>query len=178
MPWQYVLVRAFVPARVGGGGRPDQSLPGYQPYPDQGLPGYQPYPDQGLPGFQPYPDQGLPGFRPYPDQSLPPVVNFDDMPEHPELPDLNAGNWQYVAEKYGTLKMAFVPWPLAVTHPDYNPSYPEQGTPGEWVVIVYTGRAVWAWVPSSGGDSGTSSTSTSTSGAQRTSKPASASASS
>lgn len=252
MPWQYVLVRAFVPVR-GSRPYPDQSLPGPQPYPDQGLPGPQPYPDQGLPGPQPYPDQGLPGWQPYPDigfpgnqpypdqglpgnqpypshpiyyprppgrpthpiyyppyvdiggpgpqpypdqglpgnqpglwpirppyvdigfpgpqpggpvypdigfpgnqpypdQSLPPVIDMGQMPEHPELPDLNAGSWMYVNRMWGTIQAAFVPWPLAVTHPDYNPRYPEQGLPGEWVAIVFGGRTVWAWIPSQGGD--------------------------
>jgi hypothetical protein len=54
--------------RPGGGGRPDQGLPGYG-HPDQDLPGYG-HPDQGLPGYG-HPDQGLPGRRPHPDQGLP-----------------------------------------------------------------------------------------------------------
>jgi hypothetical protein len=69
----------------GGGGRPDQGLPGEggrPPRPDQGLPGSGARPDQGLPGSQPgpdntlpkpggKPDQGLPGSQPKPDQGLP-----------------------------------------------------------------------------------------------------------
>jgi hypothetical protein len=117
-----------------------------------------PYVDIGFPGPQPggpvYPDQGLPGNQPYPDQTLPPIVDFEEMPDHPEVPDLNAGNWMYVVGKYATLVMAFVPWPLAVTHPDYHPHYPEQGAPGDWVAIVTRGRPVWAWIPSRDGDGG------------------------
>jgi hypothetical protein len=141
----------------------DIGFPGNQPYPDQGLPGNQPglwpirppYVDIGFPGPQPggpvYPDQGLPGPQPYPDNSLPPVIDMGQMPDHPELPDLNAGQWMYVNRMYGTIQAAFVPWPLAVTHPDYNPRYPQQGTPGEWVAIVYGGRTVWAWIPTQDG---------------------------
>jgi hypothetical protein len=44
---------------------------------------------------------------------------------------------------------AFVPWPLAVTHPDYQPKRPPESIqPGEWVVIVYGGSPANAWVPS------------------------------
>jgi hypothetical protein len=135
----------------GGGGRP----PGRPTHPIY----WPPYVDIGFPGPQPYPDQGLPGPQPYPDQGLPPVIDMGQMPEHPELPDLNAGSWMFVNRQWGTIQAAFVPWPLAVTHPDYNPRYPEQGTPGEWVAIVYVGRTVWAWIPSMDGGSAQSSTS-------------------
>jgi hypothetical protein len=71
----------------GGGGRPDQGLPGQGGRPDNTLPGQGGgsggRPDQGLPGkppgeaTQPRPDQGLPGKppgqaqQPHPDQGLP-----------------------------------------------------------------------------------------------------------
>jgi hypothetical protein len=139
------------PGGGGGGGRP----PGRPTHPIF----WPPYVDIGFPGPQPYPDQGLPGNQPYPDQSLPPVIDMGQMPEHPELPDLNAGQWMFVNRQWGTIQAAFVPWPLAVTHPDYNPRYPEQGTPGEWVAIVYGGRSVWAWIPSADGGSAQSTSS-------------------
>lgn len=133
-----------------GPGRPDQGLP-VPPtiWPSPGRP------DQGLPvpptiwPSPGRPDQGLPSTPWTPEHPIviPPET---DMPDHPELPDLNAGNWIYVKDQGGVFKPAFVPWPLAVTHPDYNPEYPETGTPGEWVIIAYSGRAAWAWVPSPG----------------------------
>jgi len=75
---------------IGGGGHPDQGLPGFG-HPDQGLPGFG-HPDQGLPGY------GHPGNRPpgsgggRPDQGLPvpppagvvtPPIN---LPSRPQLP--------------------------------------------------------------------------------------------
>ena len=85
---------------VESSGRPDNTLPGNQPYPDQGLPGgqggypshpiYHPgHPDHGLPA---YPDQGLPGgsggrpdqgLPPFPSQGLPP--GGENIPNN-ELP--------------------------------------------------------------------------------------------
>ena len=86
MPQLYMIIP------VGGldsGARPDQGLPGHQPYPDQGLPGgqggrpshpiYHPgHPDHGLPA---HPDQGLPGASGgRPDQGLPPFPS-QGLPE-------------------------------------------------------------------------------------------------
>ena len=84
MPQMYWIIPV-----EGGGGRPDNSLPGgqgghpsqpiYHPgHPDHGLP---PHPDQGLPGGSGgRPDQGLP---PFPSQGLPP--GGEDIPSN-ELP--------------------------------------------------------------------------------------------
>jgi hypothetical protein len=157
------------PGFWGGSPVPTPTPPIYLPSPPGIWGGAPSYPDQGLPpscvGIWPgpgRPDQGLPpsgvGIWPSPGRPEHPIVipPESEMPEHPELPDLNAGNWIYVRDQGGVYTPAFVPWPLAVTHPDYNPAYPEQGTPGEWVVIAYSGVAAWAWVPSSegGGESG------------------------
>jgi hypothetical protein len=87
----------------------------------------------------------------------PPVFDPGALPEHPEVPDLNAGSWMIVVKpdedksKPDVTAWAFVPWPLAVTHPDYQPKYPPDSMqPGEWVVIVYGGSPVNAWIPSTG----------------------------
>ena len=87
MPQMYWIIPV-----EGGGGRPDNSLPGgqgghpsqpiYHPgHPDHGLP---PFPSQGLPGggqggrpehpihIPGVPDQGLPEGQPIPDNELPP----------------------------------------------------------------------------------------------------------
>ena len=75
----------------GGGGHPDQGLPGDQPHPDQGLPGSPPRPDHGLPSKTYWVVVGIPGVgwryvavdptltvgyplpggQPHPDQGLP-----------------------------------------------------------------------------------------------------------
>ena len=130
--------------------RPGWGLP--EPQPPQQPPGIwgggnEPFPTPPISGIP-----GLPGYEPPPD--LPPVIDIGDLPEHPEVPDLNAGNWMRVRSATQT-KVAFVPWPLAVTHPDYNPNYPVNGLPGEWVMIFYQSRLAWAWVPTvedSGGE--------------------------
>ena len=88
----------------GGGGRPDNSLPGIPVYPDQGLPGFQPYPDQGLPGQGGRPDQGLPGSQPGPDNSLP-----GGRPNHP-----------WWGGRFPNRPDNSLPW---------NPGRPDQGLP-------------------------------------------------
>jgi hypothetical protein len=96
----------------------------------------------------------VPGYTPEHPIYFPPVFNPDDLPEHPEVPDLNAGNWLIVVQddtdktKPPKAVWAFVPWPLAVTHPDYQPQYPPDSMkPGDWVVIVYGGAPANAWIP-------------------------------
>jgi hypothetical protein len=90
----------------------------------------------------------------------PPVFNPDDMPDHPELPDLNRGQWMYIVYSTGVYKAAFVPWVLSVSNDMYNPlEPPEDIQPGEWVTILLNNRATWAWIPSepsSSGDQGSS----------------------
>ena len=57
--------------RPGGGGRPDQGLPGGRPHPGGG-PIYHPgHPDHGLPSEQPGIDNSLPWAPGSPDQGLP-----------------------------------------------------------------------------------------------------------
>jgi len=74
----------------GGGGAPDNTLPGSPTYPSQGLPPgavqlpvfpFDPSrPDHGLPPSPGRPDQGLPGAPPAPDQGLP---GGGARPSHP-----------------------------------------------------------------------------------------------
>jgi hypothetical protein len=78
-----------------------------------------------------------------------------DLPDHPELPDLNAGNWAFVEDPDSEAVVhGFIPWPLAITHPDYEPDYPEQGLPGKWVLVSVPpgpgpfGLMTWCWIPS------------------------------
>lgn len=102
----------------GGGGRPDNTLPGNLPRPEHPIwyplpPGAPVDPDYGIPGYRPdqrpptdeRPDQGLPGGgRPpgRPDQGLPPSGVGPDQglpgaqpgPEHPiALPPGGEGGW-------------------------------------------------------------------------------------
>jgi hypothetical protein len=110
-------------------------------------------PGWGYPEYPVDPDYGIPENPPI--VSPPPIYNPDDLPEHPEVPDLNAGNWIWVVDAdNNVLVRAFVPWPLAVTHPDYDPNYPpEEQQPGRWVLLGYQGRVAWAWIPSVPSDS-------------------------
>ena len=64
--WHPVYGYVWIPlggANPGGGGTPNQDLPGAQPKPDQGLPGDQPKPGQG-PGFPTNPIAGPPTAEP------------------------------------------------------------------------------------------------------------------
>src|SRR3954453_23234553 len=91
---------------VGKAYLPDvgQGLPGNQP----GMwPGRPPYIDIGFPGPQPggpvYIDNTLPttpGIRPTPPIYTPgpPSLDPDNLPEHPEVPDLNTGRWMWIQQ--------------------------------------------------------------------------------
>jgi hypothetical protein len=72
--WEYAAVAPGSPPPrplppVGGGGHPDQGLPGQGGHPDQGLPGGQPHPGNRPPGSgehpsgQPVPPQPTPQHR-------------------------------------------------------------------------------------------------------------------
>ena len=103
---------AMITPLSGGGMRPDNTLPGGQPYPDQGLPGQPgiwPRPPQGGPpqwgggwgagAGGPRPDQGLPGQGGpnYPSQGLPIGPN-QDLPKPPdEEPAIEGGVWVLVS---------------------------------------------------------------------------------
>lgn len=154
--------------------RPGYGLPGVQPplgiwgptdpRPGYGLPGVQPplgiwgptdpRPGYGLPEQPPGTWGGGNVPMPSPPIHIPdgfPIIDVENIPDHAEVPDLNAGSWVYVDHE-GVLTAAFVPWPMAVNPLSHNPSYPpEEYQPGEWVVIyLYTSGfngAAWAWIP-------------------------------
>lgn len=141
------------PGIWGGGGVPMPNPPIANVPGAPGFPGQQP-PGIWGGGNVPMPNPpianapGIPGYTPPPTF---PILDPDNLPNHPEVPDLNAGSWAYVSRD-GELAHAFVPWPLAVTHPDYNPNYPpEENQPGEWVAIYYFDQnfngLTWAWLP-------------------------------
>lgn len=108
-------------------------------------------------GNEPFPTppiSGIPGLPGYEQPPSFPILDPGDVPPTPEVPDLNAGSWVYVSEEDGKLVKAFLPWPLAVTHPDYNPNYPpEDQQPGKWVVIYVFQQGfnglTNAWIPQS-----------------------------
>lgn len=159
------------PGIWGGGNVPMPTPPIHLPGSPPGIWGpTDPRPGWGLP-------EGPPGIwgggnvpMPNPPIQLPgpggppPVFDPDSLPDHPEVPDLNAGNWLWIVDEgqgnnegrrgegQTGYTAAFVPWPLAVTHPDYNPQYPpEDMQPGEWVIIIVNSRPMNAWMPSKKG---------------------------
>jgi hypothetical protein len=80
-----------------------------------------------------------------------PVIDPDDIPDHPDVPDLARGVWIMV-EYGGLATRAFMPGPKAhVELPNYNPTFPpDQSLPGTWVVVYSQGvGAAWAWIPES-----------------------------
>jgi hypothetical protein len=84
----------------------------------------------------PNPPTGLPSFDP------------SQIPPHPELPDLNYGIWSW-AQNGDMVERCFVPYPLYVNNPVYNPALPpEEHQPGNWVVVLFgTSQFVWGWIP-------------------------------
>jgi len=87
------------------------------------------------------PPGGYPGF-----EAPPPLATFDpeDIPEHPELPDLNVGVWMRCYDPTGRTMF----WAFVTTGPaSDNPTYPENGLPGTWVAVVMGTAPEWAWKP-------------------------------
>jgi len=136
----------------GGAPIPTPTPPIYYPPAGGGAPPVPTHPIYNPPGIWgggnvPFPTPPI--YQPPPAW---PVLDPDSLPDHPEVPDLNAGSWVYVSQG-NMLVQAFVPWPLAVTHPDYNPNYPpDENQPGEWVAIYFMDAnyngLTWAWIPS------------------------------
>jgi hypothetical protein len=91
------------------------------------------------PVIWPEPPEGLPSFDP------------DQIPQHPDLPDLNHGVWYWV-DNNGAMERAFLAQVVRASHdlPGYEPKHPpENQQPGEWVVaLVNAQRPAWAWIPS------------------------------
>jgi hypothetical protein len=95
------------------------------------------------------------------DNSLPPVIwpdhpehlpsfSPDQIPEHPEVPDLNYGAWYWV-DNDGVMSRCFVVQPEAGHDlPGYAPQEPPEAMqPGEWVVVLVDGPSpAWGWIPS------------------------------
>jgi hypothetical protein len=162
------------PPSGGGGGEPpgfwggrppewvDTTPPQPQPVPP-GIWGGQPpnYVDIGLPGPQPPPGTPAhpiylpPTIWPDPPEGLP-SFDPDQIPPHPDLPDLNRGVWYWV-DNDGAMERAFI---AQVVYPDqglpgYEPNLPpEDRQPGDWVVALLDAqRPAWAWIPSAAPDS-------------------------
>jgi hypothetical protein len=135
----------------------DTTPPGPQPTPP-GIWGGRPpeYIDIGGPGLQP--PTGLPTHPIY----LPPVIwpdqpegypsfDPDQIPGHPDLPDLNYGIWSWV-DNDGALERCFIAQVVRPGHdlPGYAPNLPpEDRQPGSWVVVLLNPqRPAWGWIPS------------------------------
>jgi hypothetical protein len=135
----------YYPPTGGGGGEPPGYWGGRPPeYVDIGLPLPQPPPGHVMPPIYlppvvwPDPPEGLPSFDP------------DQIPGHPDLPDLNHGVWYWV-DNDGAMERAFIAQVVRPGHdlPGYQPKLPpEEAQPGNWVVcLVNAQRPAWAWVP-------------------------------
>jgi len=110
--------------------------PIYLPQPPTQPPVIWPSPPGGI-----APPGGYPGF-----EAPPPLPTFDpdDIPEHPELPDLNVGVWMRCYDPTGRTMF----WAFVTTGPESdNPTHPENGLPGTWVAVVMGTSPEWAWRP-------------------------------
>jgi hypothetical protein len=91
------------------------------------------------PTIWPDPPEGYPSFDP------------DQIPHHPDLPDMNHGVWYWV-DNDGAMCRAFIAQVVRPSHdlPGYEPNEPPEETqPGEWVVALLNAqRPAWAWIPS------------------------------
>lgn len=91
------------------------------------------------PVIWPEPPEGYPGIDP------------DQIPKHPELPDLRIGAWSWVKGEDDKLIRCFIVPNAYVSNalPGYTPTLPpEEQQPGKWVIVLLTVGPNWAWVPS------------------------------
>jgi hypothetical protein len=115
----------------------------YPPTGGDGEPGAPTHPIYLPPVIWPDQPEGLPSFDP------------DQIPGHPDLPDLNYGVWYWV-DNDGAMERAFIAQVVRPGHdlPGYEPKLPpEDRQPGNWVVcLINPQRPAWAWVPSAAAD--------------------------
>jgi hypothetical protein len=85
-----------------------------------------------------------------------PSIDPDQLPGHPELPDLNRGVWTWLQQGDAVVRAFAVPTFYAGHDlPSYEPKEPPQSQqPGDWVIGMFQGGPAWCWLPSStsGGD--------------------------
>jgi hypothetical protein len=83
----------------------------------------------------------IPGSPAHPIYGGAPILDPDNMPDHPEEPDAKSGTWIWVMRE-GLMTLGWVQGPVTE-----NPERPARGLPGDWVVSVYGGQPVWVWLP-------------------------------
>lgn len=124
------------PGTWGGGGEGFPTPPIVIPNPP--VEGHPEHPIYWPPVIWPDQPEGLPSIDP------------DDLPQHPELPDLNHGMWVWINDN-DVLVRAFAAQVVRPSQdlPDYQPKLPPEGTqPGNWVIVMLTAQhPSWAWVP-------------------------------
>jgi hypothetical protein len=151
--------------------------PDKPPYVDIGLPGNQP---GIWPGLPPYIDIGGPGPQPGPEHPIvlppptppmggqpehpiyyPPVIwpdpptgypsiDPDQLPQHPEQPDMNRGLWTWLQQGETMVRAFAVPTTYVSNDlPGYGAGKPPtSGLPGDWVIGLFNRGPLWCWIPS------------------------------
>jgi hypothetical protein len=95
-------------------------------------------------------DNGLPPvIWPTPPENLP-SIDPDQIPAHPDLPDLKRGFWSWVIND-DKMCRCFITQTVTPGNdlPGYRPEEPPEAMqPGEWVVVLIGAqRPAWGWIP-------------------------------
>jgi hypothetical protein len=78
-----------------------------------------------------------------------PSIDPDQIPGHPEVPDMTRGIWTWLQEGDELVRAFAVPtYYVSADLPGYEPRPPSSGLPGDWVIGLFNAGPAWCWKPS------------------------------
>jgi hypothetical protein len=78
-----------------------------------------------------------------------PSIDPDQLPGHPDVPDMNRGIWTWLQEGDALVRAFAVPtYYVSNDLPSYEPRPPSSGLPGSWVIGLFNMGPAWCWKPS------------------------------
>jgi hypothetical protein len=84
-----------------------------------------------------------------------PSIDPDQLPQHPEVPDMTRGIWTWLQQGEQLVRAFAVPsYYVSADLPGYVPTPPASGLPGDWVVGLFNAGPAWCWIPSADSGSG------------------------
>jgi hypothetical protein len=78
-----------------------------------------------------------------------PSIDPDQIPGHPDEPDMRRGIWTWLQEGDELVRAFAVPtYYVSADLPGYEPVPPSSGLPGDWVIGLFNIGPAWCWKPS------------------------------